>query len=92
MAQGDTETPPETLKLGDAVKLLAEQNQKIADVFLQSLNKSKQPVLSTPKYASVKLPKFNGASDEDVNEFLINFDRAAQFHKWNAGIWFNSTP
>ena len=107
MAQGDKETPPETLKLGDAVKLLAEQNQKIADVFLQSLNKSQQPVLSTPKYNSVKLPKFNGASDEDVNEFLINFDRAAKFHKWNderkaealplhllgnAGIWFNSTP
>ena len=56
---------------------------------------------------TVKLPTFSGEFNEDVNEFLTNFDRAANFHNWqdlkkaqalplhlkgNASIWFNTSP
>lgn len=57
--------------------------------------------LSSPsKYNNIKLPTFS----EDINEFLANFNRAANFYNWdddkkteahlqgNTNIWFNTTP
>ena len=76
-------------------------------MFAKALEKSGQPPKDIPKYNSIKLPKFSGDTDEDVNEFVMNFDRAAKFHRWDkerkaealplhllgkANVWFNTTP
>ena len=97
----------------DLTRILAEQNgHLVGELHKQMLalsNTVEGATLSnsTPKYNSIKLPKFSGESDEDVNEFITNYNRAAKFHKWNeermadafplhllgnASIWFNTTP
>ena len=94
--------------------LLQEQNERFTErwteqaaAFSKVLETSLQTSTGTSKYNSVKLPTFSGEFNEDVNEFLINFDKAANFHNWqdlrkaqalplhlkgNASIWFNKSP
>ena len=73
----------------DLTRILAEQNgHLVGELHKQMLalsNTVEGATLSnsTPKYNSIKLPKFSGESDEDVNEFITNYNRAAKFHKWN---------
>ena len=97
----------------DLTRILAEQNgHLVAELHKQMLalsNTVEGATLSnsTPKYNSVKVPTFSGEPDEDVNEFIRNYDRASRFHKWNderkaeafplhllgnASVWFNTTP
>ena len=94
----------------DLTRILAEQNgHLVAELHKQMLalsNTVEGATLSnsTPKYNSAKC---SGEPDEDVNEFITNYDRAARFHKWNdepkaeafplhllenASVWFNTTP
>ena len=67
--------------------LLQEQNERFTErwteqaaAFSKVLKTSLQASAGTSKYNSVKLPTFSDEFNEDVNEFLTNFDRAANFH------------
>lgn len=114
MAENGTPTPPQSLSTEDIFKILAEQNQKFieqwqeqAKMFANAIDKSAQSPKDSSKYNSIKLPKFSGEPEEDVIEFITNYDRAAKFHKWSDGrkaealplhllgtasVWFNTTP
>ena len=98
----------------DIFHLLQEQNERFTErwteqaaAFSKVFETSLQASGGTSKYNSVKLPTFSGEFNDDVNEFLTNFDRAANFHNWNdlrkaqalplhlkgnASIWFNTSP
>ena len=97
----------------DLTRILAEQNgHLVGELHKQMLalsNTVEGATLSnsTPKYNSIKFPKFSDEYDEDVNEFITNYNTAAKFHKWNEermadafplqllgnpSIWFNTTP
>ena len=72
----------------DIFHLLQEQNERFTErwteqaaAFSKVLKTSLQTSAGTSKYNSVKLPTFSGKFNEDVNEFLTNFDRAANFHR-----------
>ena len=96
------------------MRILKEQNDQFTHqwatqgtIFAKVLEKSGQPPKDIPKYKRIKLPKFSGNTDEDINEFVMNYDRAAKFHRWDeerkaealplhllgkANVWFNTTP
>ena len=96
----------------DLGRVLAKQNNQLmkqwADQVASLSQTFKQSHMShTQKYNGIKPPKFSGNANEDVVEFLTNFERAANFHKWeesrktealplhlegNASVWYNTTP
>ena len=112
----DNNMPADNIQITpeDIFQLLREQNERFTErwteqaaAFSKVLESSLQASGGTSKYNSVKLPTFSGQFNEDVNEFLTNFDRAANFHNWNdlrkaqalplhlkdnASIWFNTSP
>lgn len=103
----------ETMNADDVAKLLSDHTEKLATHWhdqMVTLTKALEQSNETPRFArgnSVSMPKFSGESTEDVNEFLITYNRAAQYFKLNnsrkaemlplhltgnANIWFNTTP
>ena len=82
----------------DLKRILAEQNgHLVGELHKQILalsNTVEGATLSnsTPKHNSIKLPTFSGESNEDVNEFITNYNRAAKFHKWNEERMVDAFP
>ena len=74
---------------GDILQLREEQNQRFTEkwktqtiALAKIVEDATKPPTGPPKYNSVKLATFSGSFNEDVNEFLTNFERAATFHGW----------
>ena len=104
--------PGDDFNFEDLGRVLAKQNNQLmkqwADQVASLSQTFKQSHMShTQKYNGIKPPKFSGNANEDVVEFLTNFERAANFHKWeesrktealplhlegNASVWYNTTP
>ena len=79
--------PGDEFNFEDLGRVLAEQNNQLmkqwADQVASLSQTFKQSHMSqTQRYNGIKLPKFSGNADEDVVEFITNFERAANFHKW----------
>ena len=79
--------PGDEFNFEDLGRVLAEQNNQLmkqwADQVASLSQTFKQSHMSqTQRYNGIKLPKFSGNADEDVVEFITNFERAANFYKW----------
>ena len=97
----------------ELTKVLMDHTKDLSthwDKQLSALTKAFETTRLTPTFPSgnsVPLPKFSGDCNEDVNEFLANFNRTALFYKFSgdrkaeilplsltgkASIWYNTTP
>lgn len=97
----------------ELIKVLTDHTKDLSthrDKQLSALTKAVETnhlMPTFPSGSSVPLPKFSGNCDEDVDEFLANFNRMARFYKFsedcnaeilplyltgNASIWYNTTP
>ena len=97
----------------DLTKVLTDHTKDLSTHWekqLSALTKAVETTRLTPTFPSgnsVPLPKFSGDCNEEVNEFLANFNRTARFYKFsedrkveilplyltgNASIWYNTTP
>ncbi|KAL9958978.1 hypothetical protein ACROYT_G036058 [Oculina patagonica] len=101
------------MNMDELAKLLTEQNKALTENWAEQISTlceafQKSHVTPTfPGNNSVPMPTFSGDADEDVNEFLVNFNRTSAFYNFtpekkaealplfltgNASIWFNTTP
>ena len=67
---------------GDILQLREEQSQRFTEkwktqtiALAKMVEDATKPPTGPPKYNSVKLATFSGSFNEDVNEFLTNFER-----------------
>ncbi|KAL9965744.1 hypothetical protein ACROYT_G029586 [Oculina patagonica] len=101
------------MNMDELAKLLTEQNKALTENWAEQIStlcKAFQKSHVTPTFPGnngVPMPTFSGDADEDVNEFLVNFNRTSAFYNFtpekkaealplfltgNASIWFNTTP
>ena len=101
------------MNVEDLTKVLMDHTKDISshwDTQLSALTKAVETSRLTPTFPSgnsMPLPKFSDDCNEDINEFLANFNRTAHFYKFseeqkvdilplnltrNASIWYNTTP
>ena len=88
------------LSVDDVSRLLNWQREQLSRLIEHTIH-----LKSTSRDVDVKITTFSGTNDEDVIEFLVNFDRAADFYGWTnaqkaqalplhleeyASVWFNS--
>ena len=102
-----------TVTFDDVAKLLSTQNEHFAAQMqdqIVALRKSLDKSNDLPSFSganNIPLPKFSGAANEDVREFVAQFERAAGFYKFSeerkaqilpllltghANLWLNSRP
>ena len=88
------------LSVDDVSRLLNLQHEQLSRLIEHTIHSK-----LTSRDVDVKIATFSGTNDEDVIEFLVNFDRAADFYGWTnaqkalalplhlegyASAWFNS--
>ena len=88
------------LSVDDVSRLLNLQREQLSRLIDHTIHLN-----LTSRDVDVKIATFSGTNDEDVIEFLVNFDRAADFYEWTnaqkalalplhleeyASVWFNS--
>ena len=97
----------------DLAKYLAEQNKLFSEQWqtnMNALTKSLEKSHLTPSFSgahAISMPKFSAGAQDDVKEFIAQFNRAANFYKFsntrkaeilpllltgNASAWVNSLP
>ena len=79
--------PEGHFNLEDLGRVLVEHNNHLMKQWadqVASLSQTFQQnhVLNAQTYNGVKFPTFSAKTNEDVVEFLTNFERVADFHKW----------